>query len=288
VNEAQARPHWARLGRELKRLREFAGLTQRDMAVALKISQTTVDRIEDGGPRGKPLAWPRVQEWARACSAAHPDLAQLREMTESALDEHTLFRNLMSEGLAAAQDDIRAEEAVARTMRNFNPWGVPGLFQTPEYARRVLMLSDYRRAGGIEAAVEARMRRQEILGDGKHRLDFVMTEAGLLWRPGPVPVLAVQLAHLAEAVTRPDVTFSVIPAGVLAHAIPSCGFVIHEDLDSGEDPWVAVELHHKRVTTGKPEDVEIYRAQYELLRRSAVTGDAARALIAAAAADLRS
>lgn len=49
------------------------------------------------------------------------------------------------------------------------------------------------------------------------------------------PVQAAQLAHLAEAVTWPAVTFSVIPTGVLAHAIPMCGFVIHEDIDGGED-----------------------------------------------------
>ena len=54
MNPAQARPHWARLGRELRRLREFAGLTQRDMATTLKVSQTTIDRIESGGPHGSP------------------------------------------------------------------------------------------------------------------------------------------------------------------------------------------------------------------------------------------
>jgi hypothetical protein len=46
------------------------------------------------------------------------------------------------------------------------------------------LVSDYRGADGIEAGVEARMRRQEILHDPKHRLEFIVTEAGLRWRPG--------------------------------------------------------------------------------------------------------
>lgn len=279
MNEAQARPNWVRLGRELKRLREFAGLTQRDMAAALKVSQTTVDRIEKGGPRGRPPSWPKVREWAQACSAVHPDLDDLRDLAEAALDEHSLYRNLMGEGLAAVQEDMRAEEAAARTVRNFTPWGVPGLLQTPEYARRAIVLTDYRRKGGVEAAVEARMRRQDILRDEKRRFEFVMTEAGLHWRPGPVPILAAQLAQLAEMAALPTVTLSVIPSGILAHAVPLCGFVIYEDLDGGEDPWVGVEIYHRRVTTAKAEDVDIYRGQYELLGRSAAQGDEAVRLV---------
>jgi hypothetical protein len=53
------------------------------------------------------------------------------------------------------------------------------------------------------------------------------------------------------------------------------GFVIHEELDGGESPWVAVETYHKRVTTSEAEDVEIYQDQYALLRRSAISGEEA-------------
>lgn len=280
MSETQApRPHWVRLGRELRRLREFAGLTQRDIADALKVSQATVDRTERGGPRGRPPSWPTVRQWAGLCAEAQPDLGALREMTALALDEHTLYRNLMSEGLAAVQEGIRTGEATARLLRNFNPWGVPGLLQTEGYARHVLAMTDYQQAAGTEAAVQARLRRQEILHDQAHRFEFVLTAEGLRKRLVPAPVLTTQLDHLAEVATLPTVSFSVVPDGAQVFAWPAFGFVIYEDHADGQEPWVAVELYHKRVVVSEPENVEIYRAQYGLLRRPAVSGDEAVALV---------
>lgn len=286
MSEAQARPQWARLGAELQGLRDFAGKTQRDIAAALKISQTSVDRIENGGPQGKPPSWPKVEAWAAECASANPDMVQLRALTQAALDEHALFRNMLQPGLASIQEDIREEEAAAREQSLFNPWGVPGLLQTAEYAHRVLLLADYRRAGGIDEAVRARLRRQEVLDKPGYHFGFVLTEAGLRWRPGPLPVLTAQLEHLAGMAALPAVSLSVIPLGVLAHAIPRCGFVLYEDLADGGEPFAAIEIDHKRVIADKAADVEIYRAQYDLLQRSAVTGDEAVAFIGEVAQSL--
>jgi len=288
MSETQApRPHWARLGRELRRLREFAGLTQRDIAGALRVSQATVDRTERGGPRGRPPSWPAVRQWAGLCAEAQPDLGALREMTALALDEHTLYRNLMSEGLASVQEGIHTGEATARLLRNFNPWGVPGLLQTEGYARHVLAITDYQQAGGIDAAVKARLRRQEVLHDRAHRFEFVVTAEGLRKQLAPVPVLAAQLDYLAEVAALPSVSFSVVPDGAQLHAWPAFGFVIYENHADGQEPWVAVELYHKRIEISEPAEVEVYRAQYELLRQPAVSGNEAVALVRAARERLR-
>jgi transcriptional regulator with XRE-family HTH domain len=277
VNAAHPRPHAARLGRELRRLRELAGLSQRQVGEALAVSQATINRIETADAKAKPLSWPKVQQWATACKVANPDLSELREMVEFALDERTLYRNLLEGGLAEVQEEIRTEEAAARMLRHFNPSFVPGLLQTPEYARRVLLLADYRRRGGVDEAVGVRMRRQEILRDEKHLFEFVLTENGLRWRPGPVEVVAEQAAHIADMAAMPNITVSVIPANVIAHALPTSPFVMYEDHADGRDPWVAVELTHKRVIADKAEDVDIYRAHYDLLLRSALQGEEAMA-----------
>jgi hypothetical protein len=249
------------------------------MASALRVSQTTIDRIEQGGPQGRPPAWPKVQEWAEAASLAQPDLAALRQMAEAALEEHTAYRNLMDRGLAPVQEEIRAEEATAHLVRNFNPWGIPGLLQTAQYARRVLALSDYYQAGSIEQAVQARHQRQEVLHDPAHRFEFVLTEEGLRRRVVPANALAIQVSHVAAMARLPTVELSVIPLDALPLALPMFGFVIHMELTSGEQPWVAVETYHKRVTTNKTEEVDIYQAQYEQLRQSAVDGDHAIAFV---------
>jgi hypothetical protein len=53
------------------------------------------------------------------------------------------------------------------------------------------------------------------------------------------------------------------------------GFVIHEELDNGESPWVAVETYHQRITTSRAEEVETCQVQYGLLQRSAISGEEA-------------
>jgi len=185
----------------------------------------------------------------------------------------------VSEGLAAVQEGIRTGETTARLLRNFNPWGVPGLLQTADYARHVLAITDFRQVGGTEAAVEARLRRQEVVHDRAHRFEFVLTAEGLRKRLAPAPVLAAQLDHLAAMATLPTLNFFVVPDGVQMSAWPAFGFVIYEDHADGQEPWVAVELYHKRIVVSEAEDVKVYRAQYGLLRHSAVSGDEAVALV---------
>jgi transcriptional regulator with XRE-family HTH domain len=267
------RPARARLGEEMKRLRLLAGVTQRDIATATGLSQSTVFRVENG--QSVP-SWPEVRSWARVTAAADPDLAALRELTESALNELTPFRVRLEDGLAAVQEDVRALEATARTLRNFNPAIVPGLLQTAAYARLVL---DMAHAGDPAAAVAVRMQRQQILYEPGRQFEFLLTEAALRWRPGPVSVLAGQLEHLAAVVTQDSVQFGVIPSGALMRAIPRMGFVLYEDRADGEHPMVMAEMPHGPKYISEQADVAVYREQMALLRESAVYGDGAIAVV---------
>ena len=276
---SEERARWVRLGRELRRLRELAGLTQRDMATALEVSQATIDRYEKGGPKGKPPSWPMVGAWAQRAAIAGPDEALLRDMTGDALEEHALYRNVLPGGMAAAQEDVAAEEATARLVRNFNPWGIPGLLQTADYAHHIMRIANPDFAEPRDAAVAVRMRRQEILHEPGRRFKFVVTEWGLRLRPGSAAVQRAQLAQVASLASLSSVTFSVIPAGVQMHALPRVNFILYENRTNGGDPFVAVEIDHMRVSVDKPEDVDVYRSQYDLLQRSAVHGDEAVAFV---------
>lgn len=57
--------------------------------------------------------------------------------------------------------DYAKYEALARVIRLYRLSLMPGLFQTPDYARAVI--SAFRMVDDVEAAVEARMKRQEVL-----------------------------------------------------------------------------------------------------------------------------
>src|SRR5215475_11590290 len=111
MSEAQARPQWARLAAELRRLRTLTGLSQRKLGEQAGISQASVSRIELAGaadPPGEPPSWPQVQAWAQAVELVGPDLGLLRLLTEAALDEHSLFLyRIPATGLAGLQDEMR-------------------------------------------------------------------------------------------------------------------------------------------------------------------------------------
>jgi transcriptional regulator with XRE-family HTH domain len=255
-----------RLGAELTRIRKVAGLPQRTVAKQLDVSLRTAQRMEQGT---SVPSWPEVERWAHACVAAQPDMAGLRILTEAALNEVTPFRDRLPEGLAAIQRDIAQRVAETRLLQGFQCSIVPGLLQHPEYARRVLEMRDYTGTSDIMAAVAARIERQQILYDERHRFEFVLTEAALRWRPGPTTVLRAQLTHLTSVADLPTVRFGVIPFTAEMRAVPY-PFVIYENEDG--TAFAVAETPHGESRASDPADVAIYRRQWELLAESAMYG----------------
>lgn len=104
-------------------------------------------------------------------------------------------------------------EGGATTIRMWSPVAVPGLFQTPDYARAMLMTDPYT-PERLDELVRARMERQKVIG--KAYLVAVI-DARVISVPmgGPV-VMADQCAHLVTLAKRPDVDLYVLPEGVCA------------------------------------------------------------------------
>lgn len=255
-----------RLGAELTRIRKVAGMSQRAVAHELEVSLRTVQRMEQGT---SVPSWPEAERWAHACAGAQPDMAGLRILTEAALNEVTPFRDRLHEGLAAIQKDVAQRVAETRLIRNFQSSIVPGLLQHPEYARRVLQMRDYTGTSDIPAAVAARIDRQQILYEEDHQFEFVLTEAALRWRPGPIAVLRAQLAHLTTIAGLPTIRFGVIPFTAEMRAVPY-PFSIYENQDG--TAFAVTETPHGEGRASDPADVAIYRRQWELLTEPALYG----------------
>ena len=77
---------------------------------------------------------------------------------------------------------------------------VPGLLQTPDYARRLREIHSLLPAAEIPASVLSLMNRQTVLFDESKQFDLVMTETALRWRPGPASVMLAQLDRIAALV----------------------------------------------------------------------------------------
>lgn len=98
---------------------------------------------------------------------------------------------------------------------------VPGLLQTPDYARAMHQgsLPAEFTTERADALIEVRLRRQQVLitRDPLLRLEAIIDEAVLHRVVGSSGVMAAQLRHLVEVGNMPNVTLRAIPFGAGAH-----------------------------------------------------------------------
>lgn len=273
------------LGAELRRLRERAGLSGRQLAEQVGISQSKISRIESGATM--PNA-PEVNAWVVAVSAPTSAVENLLMLTDAAYTEVHPW-DIALRGQPHLQDDIQEIENRSGTKLDYEPFVVPGLLQTAEYARRIFTMFEPSYAElDIPAVVAGRLDRQIALFDQSQRFGFLITEAALRLRVGPLSMMLGQLDRISSLSTLENVSIGLIPqdAQVVTH-VPH-GFVIFESADhEAGDALVLVETVHANLTVSEPGHVELYRRQWSLLAEMAVYETGASELLAGIAADLR-
>ena len=170
----------------------------------------------------------------------------------------------MVEALHRAPARFAAYEAEATALYVFEHSLVPGLLQTPGYARAVLATRPNTAEDEVDNLVAARLARQVILtrDDPPAPLLWALIDEGVLYRPvAPAEVMHDQLTCLAEMSRRPNITVQVVPysagghtgllgAFTIADMSSSAGIVNVEDITYGrvfEDSATVsrVTLHYK-------------------------------------------
>jgi transcriptional regulator with XRE-family HTH domain len=268
-------PAQGQLGLVLKGLREGAGLTTYALAERLRWSQSKVTRIENGHVLATA---DDAEAWAQATGAPDVTREEMSQLAYAAWTETRTWRASHRRGLAARQAEMSDMERTATHILHFQPSAIPGLLQAEGYARRVLTIGDVTNRGGIDAAVKARMKRQDILREPGRRFEYVLTEGALRWRPGPRSMMTEQLGRLLAAAALPQVTLTVIPFDREARTWYSQGFTIYRMPDG---PQVLAEGYTKEEIFSEPRDVETYERVFSLLRESALSGEAAAEFIRA-------
>jgi transcriptional regulator with XRE-family HTH domain len=266
---------WPQLAAELKGLRQAAELTTRQLADQLGVSQGKVTKIENA--RTVPSV-EDVQAWAAATSASADQAARLVELAERTQTEAIMVRAARRAGLPDLQRQVAEAERVAATIRVFYPTLIPGLLQTPDYARLVVTAAEPDRPEVAEA-LALRMQRQTILHEEGRRFEFVVGEAALRWRYGPVAVQLGQLDRIRTVAMLANVLVAVLPLDREAPVWHSHGFTLFEDRADDGDPFVHVETLTSSVNVAEPADVERYRQTMEGLRGLAVADAEATALL---------
>jgi transcriptional regulator with XRE-family HTH domain len=198
-----------RLAAELRRLRERTGLTGEEVADRLGWSGSKISRIE-----------------LHRIGVKQSDLRHLLDLYgvgESHRDELlALARESSRKGwLEKATASFPAEyaaylhaEAEAKSVWNWEPQVIPGLLQTPDYARAMMRGWQSMFAlppGDTERRVETRVLRQQLLTrDPPLELSVVIDESVLSRRFGDATVMHRQLTYLLETTELPNVEIRVL------------------------------------------------------------------------------
>ena len=266
------------LGLRLRELRRDARLTGRQLAAAHGWHPSKISKIEGGK---QTPSEDDIDAWSRACG--RPELAaELIPSLRTLEGQYVEFRRMFRAGQRATQDAIAEIEAESESVRNFENVFVPGLLQTPEYARYRLAegLAEIGAADDIDEAVGARMQRQQVLYRSGKRFHFVITEAVLRYRLCPHDVLAGQLDRLVSLTTLTTIKFGVIPFERQLPVAPVHGFYVYDER------VVHVEHLTAELKLSQPSEIATYVTFFDRLAEVARHGAEARVVITRALADL--
>jgi transcriptional regulator with XRE-family HTH domain len=274
-----------RLAAELRLLRDLHGITGRELARNIGISQSKVSRIEAGA------ALPSIAEvtaWSRALGASSETQRLLETLTDAARTEVETWQQAL-EGGKRLQDDIAEAEATACRTRSFQSVMVPGLLQTPDYAQRVVTMSKEQMPQiDVPSTVAERINRQSVFYEEDKRFEFLITEGALRWRPGPPRLLLAQLDRIATMSTKDNVSIGIIPLLRIEATAPLWHPFVILETDDGETPAVVrIEATHARLVVRAPDDLELYEKEWSSLRRMARFGDDARTFLDELSAEVR-
>lgn len=256
-----------RLGIELRRLREEAGLTCEQVGDRLGYSGPRISRIETGKISAKPGDVHELLEVYGVTGEAATALEQLARDARRKGWWHTYGMNL--------PDWFQAYvgfEAEATVFRDFQPLYIPGLLQTEDYARAVLNAAPVQdHPEDIDRQVALRMERQEILTkNDPPEFWFVISEAALRVRVGAPAVTRAQLLHLAELAGRPKIGIQVLPFTTPAHVNPISGFRILDFPDQRDPTIIYIEHLTGALFLERDDEVRRYTVIFDHLRAEAL------------------
>jgi transcriptional regulator with XRE-family HTH domain len=205
-----------RLGAELRRLRESAGMSIDAAAQVLECGKAKISRIETGlnGVRAAEL-----KALLQAYGVKDEALAQaLADMAREGRRRNwwNRYGDVLSGGFA----DLVDLESKAVSLCSWETILVPGLLQTPDYMRVLFRRGRLDAAEGeLDEHVRGRLLRQRILddADGAPEVWTVLYEAVLHAKFGGSEVMRDQLVHLAHMAQRERVTVQVLPYTTDSH-----------------------------------------------------------------------
>lgn len=261
----------AAFGERLRQLRESAGLNGKELATAVGWNAPKVSKIEKGR---QTASGDDLEAWIAALRVDAATADQLRSELSALNEAYASWKEKLRAGQRARQEESLERESRARLIRAVDVGVVPGLLQTAEYAKHVLLAVASLHGGGqdVSEAVRTRMRRQQVLYEPDKTVEILLTEAALLHPIAPPEVMVGQIHRLVATIGTPNIRFGILPAGERLPYPLTHGFWIVDDL-------AMVETVTGELMVTDPDELATLNQLTDMLWSVAVEGDRARDLL---------
>lgn len=268
-----------RLGAELKRLREKAGVKMEEAAERIGGDKPKISRQENGRQGVSKL---EIEALLALYGVSD-------ERLRTALT--TLAREGRRKGWWAQYSDILPAgfqerlsiESDAARILTFQPMLVPGLLQTVEYATEVIRsvdkdVTEEKR----DSYIEVRRARQEIFTrDNPPQYVCLLDEAVLRREVGGPAVMAAQLDKILEMNNPPKLTIQVVPFSQGWHAGADGAFNIYSYPDPMDLDVVNLDYLDGALYLEEDQPVGRYQLAFDELRATALASRQSMELISA-------
>jgi transcriptional regulator with XRE-family HTH domain len=250
-----------RLGAELKRCREAAGLTQEIVSRHFEWHAAKVTRIETARVA---VTARDVKDLLALYGVNDEDYREALMTLARASKEKTWltdFRDLMRPG------NFVGLEQEATSMRAWEPILLPGLLQTEAYMRALMRSgrsSDPPQV--LDRRVDLRLKRQARLrGAGTLQLTAIIDESAVRRVIGGSGVMKAQLISLIDAAQLPNVTVQILPFDAGEHPFLGGSAALLEFTESTHPAVIYLEGLAGDLYEEQPSEVDRYRDEFDRL-----------------------
>ncbi|MFC7981708.1 helix-turn-helix domain-containing protein [Streptomyces sp. NPDC057336] len=237
-------------GFELRRHREAAGLTQRQLGDIVNYTGSLVGQIE---------------------TARKLPTQEFSERVDAALGTGGLLSRLVALVMRSQQpawfQQVAELEVRATEIYSFDTHMIHGLLQTRAYARAVLGALDQSR---LDDRTAVRVARQKIFEKEKVPIFWaVLSESALYQEMGDRRTMREQLAHLLAFEDNPRINIQILPFSAGAHAGLQGSFDVYRF--AGDPPIIYTEGYGSGHPTANPDTVVDCSLRYDHLQASALS-----------------
>ncbi|TDP92221.1 helix-turn-helix domain-containing protein [Labedaea rhizosphaerae] len=199
------------LGAEMRRLRVAAGFTGRQVASRTGWDPTKVSRVETGQIH---IDISDVTWYLGVLRVPYEQAVPLITLCRQAKGNSGFWLSDHGAQLPDALSSLIYHESTSTLSSCYESQLVPGLLQIDRYAHKLISSEATRTKADIEAGVQIRLERQEVLGRQGGHFVFYIHENALRAMVGGPDIMHEQMLALAFHSSTPNVEIRVVPASV--------------------------------------------------------------------------